>query len=165
MLQRWSGKGSTFWKACNKENTWEYWMCSGCNQQRSATDSWQLELWSTDSKNYCVWDFDTGSQHETCHRKFVLKFLLLGQKEHHASVADDLIQTATNEPDVLKKVITGDESWVHGYACDLERKTQSSQWELPGFPCLKKAQQSHSKIKTILSVCVCVFLLGRYCPS
>ena len=35
--------------------------------------------------------------------KFVLQLLLLEQKEHRAAVANDLIQTATNEPDFLKK--------------------------------------------------------------
>ena len=41
--------------------------------------------------------------------------LLPEQKEHLAAVANDLIQTATNEPDFLKKLITRDESWVYGY--------------------------------------------------
>ena len=41
--------------------------------------------------------------------KFVLQFLLPEQKEQCATVANDLIQTTTNEPDFLK-VITGDES-------------------------------------------------------
>ena len=82
--------------------------------------------------------------------KFIPWFLLPEQKEHRAAVANDLIQTATNEPDFLKKVITGDESWVYGY--DLETKAQSSQWKLPGFPCPKKVKQSCSKIKTILTV-------------
>ena len=41
--------------------------------------------------------------------KFVPQLLLPEQKEHHAAVANDLIQTATNEPDFLKKVITRDE--------------------------------------------------------
>ena len=41
--------------------------------------------------------------------KFVPQ-LLLEQKEHCAAVATDLIQTATNEPDSLKKVKTGGES-------------------------------------------------------
>ena len=45
--------------------------------------------------------------------KFILCFLLPEQKEHHDAVANDLIQTATSEPDFLQKVITGDESWVH----------------------------------------------------
>ena len=55
--------------------------------------------------------------------KFVLWLLLPERKEHHAAVANDLIQTATNEPDFLKVIIRG-ESWVYGY--DLEMKAQSS---------------------------------------
>ena len=38
--------------------------------------------------------------------KFVPWLLLPEQKEHRAVVANDLIQTATNEPDFLKRVIT-----------------------------------------------------------
>ena len=76
--------------------------------------------------------------------------MLPEQNEHRAAVANDLIQTATNEPDFLKKVITGGGLWVYDY--DLERKAQSSQWKLPGFPCPKKVKQSCSKIKTILTV-------------
>ena len=82
--------------------------------------------------------------------KFVPRLLLIEQKEHHATVGNDLIQTATNEPDSLKKVINRDESWVHGY--DLETKAQSSQWKLPDSPHPKKAGQSHSKIKTTLTM-------------
>ena len=58
--------------------------------------------------------------------KFVPWLLLPEQKEHHAAVANALIQTATNEPDFLKKAMTGDKWWVYGY--DLETKVQSSQW-------------------------------------
>ena len=82
--------------------------------------------------------------------KVVLWFLLLEQKEHCAAVANDLIQTTTNEPDFLKKIITRDESWVYSY--DLERKAQSSQWKSPGSPNQKKAWQSCSKIKTNVTV-------------
>ena len=74
--------------------------------------------------------------------KFILWFLLPEQKEHHDAVANDLIQTATGEPDFLKKVITRDTSWVYGY--DLETKAQSSQWKSPGSPPPKKAWQSSS---------------------
>ena len=38
--------------------------------------------------------------------KFILQLLTPEQKEHHAAVADDLIQTTTNEPNFLKEVIT-----------------------------------------------------------
>ena len=44
--------------------------------------------------------------------KFVLQLLLPEQKEHCAAVANDLIQTATDDPDFLKEVITENESWV-----------------------------------------------------
>ena len=79
--------------------------------------------------------------------KSVLQLLLSEQKEHRVAVANDLIQTATNEPDFLKKVITRDALWV--CACDPETKAQSSRWKSPGSPGPKKAQQSHSKIKTM----------------
>ena len=82
--------------------------------------------------------------------KFVKWLLLPEQKEHRAAVADDLIQTTANEPDFLKKVITRDKLWV--YSCDLERKAPLSQWKSPGAPLPKKAQQSCSEIKTMLTV-------------
>ena len=65
---------------------------------------------------------DLGMKHVMA--KFVLRLLLPEQKEHPAAAANDLIQTTTNEPDFLKKVITRDKSWVSGY--DLETKTQLS---------------------------------------
>ena len=43
--------------------------------------------------------------------KFFLQRLLPEQKEHRAAVANDLIQTTTNVPDFLKKIITG---WIMG---------------------------------------------------
>ena len=55
---------------------------------------------------------DLGMKHVTA--KFVPWLLLPEQKEkeHCAVAADDLIQTATNESDFLKKVIARDELWV-----------------------------------------------------
>ena len=79
--------------------------------------------------------------------KFIQWLLPPEQKEHCAIVANDLIQTSTNEPDFLKKVITGDELWVYSY--NPETKAQSSQWKLPGSPFPKKVWQSGSKIKTM----------------
>ena len=81
--------------------------------------------------------------------KFLLWLLLPEQKEQRATVANDLTQTATNNPD-FKKVITRGELWV--YHCDPGMKVQLSQWRLPGSPHPKKAQQSHSNIKTTLPV-------------
>ena len=75
-----------------------------------------------------------------CCSKIYSGLLLPEQKEHHAAVANDLIQTATNEPDFLKKVITGGELWDYGY--DPETKAQSSQWKSPGF----RAQRRRGKV-------------------
>ena len=73
MLQRWLSmcwKWPMFWKACNKQNTWEYWTCMGCSQQRLATDSARTRSWGGDSKHYWVRDFVTGSRYEMCCGKF-----------------------------------------------------------------------------------------------
>ena len=82
--------------------------------------------------------------------KFFLWLLLPEQREHYTAAANDVIQTTTDEPDFLKKVITGDGLRVYGH--DPEMKNQLSQWKLPGSPRLMKAWQSHSKIKTMLTV-------------
>jgi len=82
--------------------------------------------------------------------KFVLRLLSPEQKEFHAAVAQDLLETANNDPHFLKKVITGDESWVYGY--DPETKAQSSQWKSPESPCPKKARQSRSNVKVMLTI-------------
>ena len=71
--------------------------------------------------------------------KFVLQLLPPEQKEHGASVANDLIQTANDKPDFLMKVITRGESWVYG--CDPVTKAQSSQSKLPGSPCQIKCSK------------------------
>ena len=115
-LQRWlriCWKRSTFWKACNKQNTWECWTCMGCNQLRSAADSARTRFWSGHSKNCCVRDWTKGPGVKHVVAKFVPWLLLPEEKEHHATVANDSIQTATSEPDFLKKVTTRDELWVY----------------------------------------------------
>ena len=92
--------------------------------------------------------------------KFILWLLLPEQKEHGAAVATDLIQTATNEPDFLKKVITRDELWV--YSHDPETKAQPSQWKSSGSPHPKEvAAKSHRDQNHVN----CVFWLGSCCPS
>ena len=52
--------------------------------------------------------------------------------------------------DLLKKVITGEESWVYGY--DVETKAQSSQWKHTKSPRPKKARQVRSNVKVLLTV-------------
>ena len=56
----------------------------------------------------------------------------------------------SDDGNVLKKVITGDESWVYGY--DPETKQQSSQWKRPDEPRPKKACPSRSHVKSMLII-------------
>ena len=56
----------------------------------------------------------------------------------------------SDDENVLKKVITGDESWFYGYYP--ETKQQSSQWKRADEPRLKKARQSQSHVKSTLII-------------
>ena len=64
--------------------------------------------------------------------KFVPKLLTMEQKQLRVEVAQDMLNTATSDPDFMNTVITGDESWVYGY--DPETKVQSSQWKHSSSP-------------------------------
>lgn len=82
--------------------------------------------------------------------KFVPKLLNFDQKQHRINIAQDMLNDVNDDPDLLKRVITGDESWVYGY--DVETKAQSSQWKSPGEPRPKKARQVRSNVKVLLTV-------------
>jgi hypothetical protein len=60
-----------------------------------------------------------------------------------------MLECANGDPEILKTVITGDETWVYGY--DLETKVQSSQWKHSSSPRPKKAQWVQSKVKVPLT--------------
>ena len=57
--------------------------------------------------------------------KVVPKLLNFEQKHHRMDIAQEMLTTSNDDPDLLKNVITGDESCVHVY--DTETKAQSSQ--------------------------------------
>ena len=57
--------------------------------------------------------------------KFIPKLLTTEQKDLRSEIAQDNLEMVSDDENVLKKVITGDESWVYGY--DPENKQQSSQ--------------------------------------
>lgn len=44
--------------------------------------------------------------------------------------AEELLNGVNCYPDLLKRDITGDDSWVYGY--DIETEVQSSQWKDTG---------------------------------
>ncbi|KAL4105054.1 hypothetical protein QTP88_020329 [Uroleucon formosanum] len=82
--------------------------------------------------------------------KFIPKLLSEQQKSLRLEIAQDNLEMINSDENFLKKVITGDESWVYGY--DPETKKQSSQWKHASSPRPKKARQNRSKIKSMLIV-------------
>ena len=82
--------------------------------------------------------------------KFVPKLLTREQQDLRLDVAQDMLNCANQDPQFMKKIITGDETWVYGY--DPEAKVESSQWKSPSSPRPKKARQVRSKVKAMLTV-------------
>ncbi|UYV73920.1 hypothetical protein LAZ67_11001446 [Cordylochernes scorpioides] len=82
--------------------------------------------------------------------KFVPKLLNCDQKQHRLNIANEMLDSVRDDPNLLQSVITGDEAWVYGY--DVETKAQSSQWKLPHEPRPKKARQVRSNVKVLLTV-------------
>ena len=80
--------------------------------------------------------------------KMVPKLLSDDQKQHRVRVCEDTLEEIGADPDFLRHIITGDETWVFQY--DPETKRQSQQWFTPNSPRPKKARMSKSKIKTML---------------
>ena len=68
--------------------------------------------------------------------KIVPKLLNFEQKQRHMDNAQEMLATFNDYTDLLRKVMTGDETWVYG--CDIETKAQSSQWKRPKEPRPKK---------------------------
>ena len=65
-------------------------------------------------------------------------------------IAQEILTTFNEDPDLLKNLITGDESWMCGY--DIETKDQSSQWKRPGESRPKELRQILSNVKVLLTV-------------
>ena len=55
--------------------------------------------------------------------KIVLKLLNFEQKLRRIDIAQEMLMTFNDDPDLLKKIITGGELWVYDY--DIEPKVQS----------------------------------------
>ena len=82
--------------------------------------------------------------------KFVPRLLTDDQKENHVEISQELLANANGNENFLKKIITGDETWVYAY--DVETKMQLLQLMGKGCPQPKKARMSRSKIKVMLVV-------------
>ncbi|UYV63992.1 hypothetical protein LAZ67_2006273 [Cordylochernes scorpioides] len=81
----------------------------------------------------------------------VEKMILANRRiTHRMNIANEMLDSVRDDPNLLQRVITGDEAWVYGY--DVETKAQSSQWKLPHEPRPKKARQVRSNVKVLLTV-------------
>ncbi|UYV71503.1 hypothetical protein LAZ67_8003522 [Cordylochernes scorpioides] len=81
----------------------------------------------------------------------VEKMILANRRiTHRMNIANEMLDSVRDDPNLLQRVITGDEAWVLGY--DMETKAQSSQWKLPHEPRPKKARQIRSNVKVLLTV-------------
>ena len=82
--------------------------------------------------------------------KMVPKLLNDGQKENRVQVCQDILKQLEITPDLLTRVVTGDESWIFKYDPLTER--QSLEWKSASSPRPKKARLFKSKIKVMLIV-------------
>ncbi|XP_012231261.1 protein GVQW3-like [Linepithema humile] len=75
--------------------------------------------------------------------RLVPKELNFLQKEHRKQVAEDMLQRANSDPTFIKRIITGDETWV--YEFDMQTSQQASEWRFDNEPKPKKPRQNRSK--------------------
>jgi len=80
--------------------------------------------------------------------KFIPRLLTEDKKNNRLNVCYDLREQVGNNPQILSKVVTGDETWCFGF--DPETKQASSQWKTPNSPKPKKARQVQSNVKIML---------------
>ena len=102
-----------------------------------------------DMKKDNVWKITTEDlgMRKVC-AKMVPRLLNDDQKERRMQMCQDIFEQLQNEPDLLRRVIIGDETWIFEY--NPEAKRQSSQWKSPTSQRPKKTRQSKSKVKVML---------------
>ncbi|UYV64520.1 K02A2.6-like [Cordylochernes scorpioides] len=87
---------------------------------------------------------------ETGRREIRTKIAQLRPKKHRINIANEMLDSVRDDPNLLQRVITSDEAWIYGY--DVETKAQSSQWKLPHEPRPIKVRQVRSNVKVLLTV-------------
>ncbi|UYV79096.1 hypothetical protein LAZ67_17001118 [Cordylochernes scorpioides] len=80
----------------------------------------------------------------------VPKDLTFDQKNARKETASLNLEATTDDPELLKRVITGDETWINGF--DSETTQQASEWRFKNEPRPKKARKAPSKAKVMLTV-------------
>ncbi|UYV82676.1 hypothetical protein LAZ67_22000520 [Cordylochernes scorpioides] len=80
----------------------------------------------------------------------VPKDLTFDQKNAPKETASLNLEATTDVPEMLKRVITGDETWIYGF--DSETTQEASKWRFKNEPRPKKARKAPSKVKVMLTV-------------
>ena len=80
--------------------------------------------------------------------KFIPWLLTEDQKNNRLNVCYGLREQVGSDPQILSKVVTGDETWWYSYTP--ETKQASSQWKTLNSPKPKKVRQVRSNVKTML---------------
>ena len=76
--------------------------------------------------------------HKVCAR-WVPKQLTSQHKDQRVDVATKFLQRYDEDPGILERIVTGDETWIHHY--EPESKRQSKEWRHPSSPTPKKFKQ------------------------
>lgn len=92
---------------------------------------------------------DELNMHRVCHH-MVPRMLTEDQCDDRATVSGELIDMIDQDPGVLNRIITGDETWCYLY--DPQSKRQSSEWKSPRSPRKQKFRADRSKGKVMLEV-------------
>ena len=87
-------------------------------------------------------------EYEKCFRKIRSSVVDRESKNNRLDVCYDLREKVGNDPQILSKVVTGNETWCYSY--DPETKQASSQWKTPNYPKQTKARQVRSNVKIML---------------
>ena len=82
--------------------------------------------------------------------KLVPKDLKFMQKRDRVDVAKDMLSKLDSDPSFIKRIITGDETWIYEY--DTHFRHQASEWCSPNEPRPKKPRHFQSKKKVMLTV-------------
>ncbi|UYV65299.1 Tdc2 [Cordylochernes scorpioides] len=80
----------------------------------------------------------------------VPKDLTFDQKNARKETASLNLEATTDDPELLKRVITGNETWIYGF--DSETTQQASEWRFKNEPRPKKARKAPSNVKVMLTV-------------
>ncbi|UYV70369.1 hypothetical protein LAZ67_7002727 [Cordylochernes scorpioides] len=80
----------------------------------------------------------------------VPKDLTFDQKNARKETASLNLEATTDDPELPKRVITGDETWIYGF--DSEINQLASEWRFKNEPRPKKARKAPSKVKVMLTM-------------